>query len=78
MADKLTNYPLRKVVGRQRRVLGDTEIGGEMTEIAVMDELLECGHAVRPREDFFGETNAAKRRCKECGPRPDPGERTQK
>ena len=29
-------------------------------------ERLECGHVVRVKTDMFGETNAYKRRCKQC------------
>lgn len=30
-------------------------------------EVLECGHRQRPVSDAFGETNANRRRCKQCG-----------
>lgn len=29
-------------------------------------EVLECGHRVSVRKDFYGETNAYRRRCRFC------------
>jgi hypothetical protein len=36
-------------------------------------ELLACGHAIWPREDMIGPTNAIRRRCPRC-PKPAHGE----
>jgi hypothetical protein len=69
MRTNLKQHPLSKVVGKVRRVLGTTEIKGETVEIAVMDELLECGHSQTTRLYMYGaETLAAKRRCYQCPP----------
>ena len=54
--------PLRQIVGHVKRSIGND---GEF-EYFVNDELLECGHQMRPRQDMFGTTNAQKRRCERC------------
>src|SRR5262245_51688977 len=53
--------PLRKVVGYQN----ETKWTGEKA-IALMYEILECGHHQRPVRDLYGETQAARRRCQQC------------
>lgn len=45
--------PYRKVVGE------------EAGEYAIQ-EVLECGHRLRPREDMIGRTYVERRRCVEC------------
>jgi transcription elongation factor Elf1 len=47
-------YPLRKIVKTRR------------DEHGLVVEVLECGHEQRPVQDFIGETNAARRRCRKC------------
>lgn len=56
--------PLAKIieVGFQR--IGVSEIGVEYRR---RRERLLCGHYVRIKQDIFGETNATRRRCRECG-----------
>lgn len=39
---------------------------GEYAGVEVNAELLDCGHIVRIREDFGGQTNAERRRCTPC------------
>lgn len=55
----------RKPKGPLRRVVGTVDKGiGTYPDIY---ERLECGHEQRPARDFIGITNAARRRCKQCG-----------
>ena len=35
-------------------------------ENGVQVERLECGHVVHRRQDAYGHTNAARRRCRHC------------
>jgi len=56
-------YPLRKIVGTK---MVPIMIGDKPSQYEVLHEVLECGHTMRPREDFVGETNATKRRCRQC------------
>lgn len=49
--------PLRRIVGHMPNP--------DFPSLTV--EILECGHWQRPVTDFYGETNAYKRRCKKCG-----------
>jgi hypothetical protein len=58
------SYPLRKIVGY--RMVPLTLAGGIASEYSVEHEVLECGHTMRPRSDFVGETNANARRCRQC------------
>src|SRR5947209_2328533 len=44
-----------------RRVIGEETIKG------VVKERLECGHFQLPRRDMIGQTNALRRRCRQCG-----------
>lgn len=46
--------PLRKIVARFIN-----EHGAEC-------ERLECGHVIHRKEDHYGPTNAARRRCQKC------------
>jgi hypothetical protein len=46
--------PLRKVVG------------GSVTDKGVQTDLLECGHEVHVRQDIYGATSPARRRCRHC------------
>ena len=57
---KVNMNPLRKIVKEEMRQLGDSSV-------EALHEVLECGHAVLPREDFVGRTNAYRRRCWQCG-----------
>jgi hypothetical protein len=41
-------------------------VGEGIDEHGVNIETLECGHVVRRRQDFIGETNAVRRRCRAC------------
>ena len=52
--------PLRKIVGTVYLPLVD---GSDTT---FRHEQLECGHAMLPKSDMFGETNASRRRCWKC------------
>ena len=56
-------YPLRKIVGEK---MVDIIIGDKPSGYQIRHEVLECGHTMRPREDFVGEINATKRRCRQC------------
>jgi hypothetical protein len=58
-------HPLRKIVGTAQEplLLADGTPSGYLVE----RELLECGHTIRTRTDFAGETIASKRRCPKCG-----------
>jgi hypothetical protein len=53
--------PLRKVVGREMAPLANSNF-----PTLFPHERLECGHLVRPRRDYIGETNAGRRRCWQC------------
>jgi hypothetical protein len=57
-------YPLRKILGTRMVPLKLAD--GRDSEYSILHEVLECGHTMRPREDFVGETNASKRRCTQC------------
>lgn len=57
-------YPLRKIVGH--KMVEMTLAGGKPSGVSIEHEELECGHTMRPRSDFVGETNANKRRCLQC------------
>jgi uncharacterized UBP type Zn finger protein len=57
-------YPLRKIVGE--RMVPILLASGKESEYLVRHEVLECGHTMPPRADFVGETNAGKRRCRQC------------
>lgn len=57
-------YPLRKIVGT--RMVEILLADGKPSGVKSFTEVLECGHTMRPREDFAGETNATKRRCRQC------------
>lgn len=59
---KVNRDPLRKIVGYVNINVSQTP-GKEMY---LQHEQLECGHAVLPRHDIIGETNAASRRCWRC------------
>ena len=54
--------PLRKVISR-------TTERYELPSgyVAYLEcEVLECGHVIRIKQDIYGETNAYRRRCKQC------------
>ena len=60
-------YPLRKVLGR-------VEVPVETaSHVVLIEELYECGHTRLPKQDIIGETNAVRRRCRDCalGKAPD-------
>jgi len=61
-ANNSTVAPLRKIVDRPMVSIGND---GE-TEYFMRKELLECGHIVSPKQDIYGPTNAARRRCPQC------------
>ena len=67
---KLNTDPLRKIVEivfePMKDIHGNPLIihGDEMQQ---RRELLECGHKVRVKQDIYGETNATRRRCRQCG-----------
>lgn len=50
--------PLRKVIERV-----EVDIGYSVT---VTREKLECGHVIPIVQDFYGNTYAERRRCKQC------------
>lgn len=58
--------PLRRVVERTTR---EVWVGHESNARCFERpaERLECGHVVPVKTDFVGETNAVRRRCRECG-----------
>ena len=58
---KLNTYPLRKIIGTKFVNVGINY------EMFLLHEELECGHVQLPKHDIFGETNATRRRCRECG-----------
>lgn len=60
---KLNTDPLRKVVDHAHYVDVSSTPGQEMI---LRHELLECGHAILPKHDIYGETNATRRRCRKC------------
>jgi hypothetical protein len=57
--------PLRKIIGTDHvpssQYFNRAEMPGE-TRV----ELFECGHWKMPKQDFYGETNAYRRRCRKC------------
>jgi hypothetical protein len=57
-------YPLRKIIGT--RMVEIKLAGGKPSGVEILHEVLECGHTMRPRSDFVGETNTTKRRCLQC------------
>lgn len=60
---KANRHPLRKIVDH---VYGDED--GEF--MSLLFEVLECGHRQTTKQDFVGETNAERRRCRKCGMKP--------
>jgi len=62
--------PLRKIVGRKI----EKDWLGLKVDMPV--EILECGHTQPPITDFYGETNAVRRRCRKCPDIPPKKERT--
>lgn len=59
---RVNRNPLRRVVARVTRPVSCGEIAAGLP-----GEQLECGHIVPVKTDFVGETNAVRRRCRECG-----------
>jgi hypothetical protein len=55
--------PLRKVVAEVPRYHDSPEYG--RIDVGI-DEVLECGHRQRRKEDIYGPTNAYRRRCQQC------------
>lgn len=53
--------PLRRVVS-----VVPVCIMGDGSGVVQMRESLECGHVIRIKHDFVGETNAYRRRCHDC------------
>lgn len=53
-----TRAPLRAIVGYVEVLIAPG--------VFAQREELECGHIVRIRQDIIGETNAYRRRCKQC------------
>lgn len=43
------------------------DFAADGTELLIRREVLLCGHIIRIPQDIYGETNAYKRRCQECG-----------
>ena len=62
--------PLRKIVDYvwEPLRLADGTIYKDQfgDELRFKKEKLECGHIVSIKKDIFGETNAARRRCRQC------------
>ena len=54
-------YPLRKII---KRTTEYEKIG--MFEYPRYYEYLECGHRIKEKSDFYGPTNAYRRRCRKC------------
>jgi hypothetical protein len=58
-------FPLRKIIRTEMRPI--PLVDGTPSEYLARYEVLECGHAFRPRTDVMGyETNANARRCRDC------------
>lgn len=57
-----TLAPLRKVLG-----LISVPIGDRPGAATIGHELYECGHHRPPKQDIYGNTNAFRRRCNDCG-----------
>jgi len=55
--------PLRRVV---ETVLVTTGDGVDGLPVRVWRERLECGHLQGIKTDLFGQTTAARRRCRQC------------
>lgn len=56
--------PLRKIIETVSVDFG--YFTGTYEGVETTGELLECGHIVRPVEDFVGVTHAVRRRCRPC------------
>lgn len=72
LSDK-RKYPLRKVVERDIVVKRDELMDGQYIEadfkaggFNIFANRLECGHLVRPAQDFYGEIFSVKQRCRYC------------
>lgn len=59
MPGRRAAFPLRRIV---RRADLPAWPGGP----AIPMDILECGHAYSPKQDAYGPTNAARRRCHRC------------
>lgn len=63
-------YPLRKVVDRSIPVILNEKTYTydeiEYQPGCVFANRLECGHLVRPAQDFYGEITSVKQRCRYC------------
>jgi hypothetical protein len=70
MAGKNKKYHLRKIVGRKTGAELNKELGTSQYYATILYEHLECGHYQPPVSDIYGETNAYRRRCRQC---PKPG-----
>ena len=58
----MTDRPLRKIVGYE-----DREVPLASGEVYVHQvEILECGHRQGMKQDHYGDTNAVRRRCRQC------------
>ncbi len=60
-AGRVNRNPLRRITGYADRCV---PFGGAL--VTLPGERLECGHIVPIKTDFVGETNATRRRCREC------------
>lgn len=63
MKSENKRYQLRKIVGSQP-VKVSQDLDGKPTYL--LAEILECGHTQFPKRDIYGETNAVRRRCRQC------------
>lgn len=62
--------PLRKIVGIEHVPLTDIHGNEYVNDFGetpqVRKERLECGHLINIKQDIYGETNAYRRRCRDC------------
>lgn len=56
---EVAKQPLRRVLREVNRRIPNTDYFH-------IGELLECGHVVRIKTDWIGETTAERRRCRKC------------
>ena len=52
--------PLRRIIGTRDVVFPDS---GRTVPV----EVLECGHEQATKQDLYGDTHPARRRCRRCG-----------
>lgn len=65
---KATMGPLRRVLFTVPLAIEDpAKAGAEGRDyVEVPHEVYECGHAAVRKSDIYGQTNASRRRCRQC------------